>query len=268
MFCTRKALSLYQTEKFHFVPGSLTVKPFGDASNSRKGIITASGAASVLSLGYMTREKYMRQLHACVDTKMAEENEFIKSAMDHGKKYEEQAATKFLSRFPNKWGLGDINNQYTFNAEFIHEESGEIVHVGATPDLQLVGDDHCLLEIKCPYRNWLTQVDISSKDEAHALMSDKHYIQVQTQLLVMALQRAFIFFYIPHRDGTESDNFCLWRVDEDPLFHQFLLSNFLQAYSEIDRNMESQFKTFRFEAAHNKATTRDSREGHLTFLIP
>lgn len=267
MFPMRKALSLYPTDTFHFVPGSLVISPFGKSANAKRGIITASGAACVLSLGYVTRHNYLTNLQNPQETK-PEEKEFIRRAMDHGKKYEEPAVKKFFTRFPEHSSLGDINEQYTYNAEFIHRESEETVQVGATPDLHIVGDDHCLLEIKCPYYNWLNQIDVTSHEEALAVMSDKHYIQVQTQLLVLAIEKAFIFFYIPLRDGNESDNFCLFRIDADAQYHQFLLENFLRAYNEVDNNEVSKFKTMRNEGVHNRMITHNSRERHLKFLIP
>lgn len=197
------------------------------------------------------------------------ESDFERNAKQHGKKYEASACQKFLSRFQHEWfPCGSVDKQFTHSAEFRHTGHQKTFKVGATPDLILWKEEkRALLEIKCPYALWLGAQSIVSMEEAGCLVSHKHYIQCQVQMMVLAIPEVYLFFYIPQRDGSESDNFATFLIQRDQEFQKFILSNIYQAYEELESGDEARFKTIRNEGAHNRVTTCESKREFCKFLI-
>lgn len=270
MFTKRIQVYLSKPEHYSAVAGSVRVTPFGADSVSRRGIITASQTANVLSLGYQTRERFLKSLTPGYQDLGNLPSDFEVNAKNHGHKFEKEAALLFQERMRHRLKpLTRSDEQLTFTMAF--EGADKPFHVGATPDQVYLDEEKHqmnLLEIKCPYRKWLDQSDISIEDEAWSLVSDKHYIQCQMQLLITKLKEMYLFFYVPRRDDAKSENTALWLVREDPAFQEFLLANIEQAYREIRNNFTSQYKTIRNEGTHNRTITSESKTRHCTFLIP
>lgn len=200
------------------------------------------------------------------------EDKFAKQAMDHGKKFESQASQVFLSRFGHQYlPLGDVRTQYSHLLDVLcHDTNKTVFTIGATPDLLLTSRacvDLSLLEIKCPYRDWLSQRDITPEEEAWSLLSPKHYSQCQMQMLVLGVRQSLLFFYIPKANADPSENYACFSVEADPLFQDYMLANVYLVYEELKQNAVSRYKTIRNEGAHNRCVISESRKQHCKFLI-
>jgi hypothetical protein len=150
---------------------------------------------------------------------------------------------------------------------FEPEKEKEII-IGATPDLLIwnpIKRKIALLEIKCPYRAYLSGYDLSDYEQGCTMLSDKHYIQSQLQMLVLKIPEVYLFFYVPMLNGI---NACCWLIREDQAFHKFLLSNIFQLYKEIRNHNNDVFKLYRSEGQHNTTVIHESKMEHSTFLIP
>lgn len=201
-------------------------------------------------------------------------SDFEMYALNHGKKYECDAARLFFSVNPGCTPIGSCDKQHSFTIKFREDTNPEReMQITATPDQIFYTEDGKarLLEIKCPYRKYLDQTDIRSEEEAWSLFADKHYIQCQIQMLITHIKKAILMFYVPNRDGSMSENAAAWQIDEDPDYQAFLLSNIEQAYKEIELEQTDRYPIFRNEGAYNRVATHQSKQKScelywLTFL--
>lgn len=279
MFQKRREAYLFLADKFEYVQGSSRVTPFGSDSVTRKGIITASGAANILGRGYMSRQKYMDDLFNNQEVRgfKSETSDFLMTMLRHGKTHEPAASDAFFRWMGNTWEpIGTIQDQMTYTVKYQNNNPNDPddLVIGATPDMLIWNPMEkrlALLEIKCPYTAWARKDDLSCYDNACSLLSDKHFIQCQVQMLVMQIPQVYLFFYSPSRDvfQTEDDiNACTWLIKEDKEFQRFLLSNIHQVYKEAKEQKSEQFKLFMREGQHNGLIIHESKMSHSTFLIP
>ena len=245
--------------------------PFGEQPVSQKKIISASNVANVLGRGYITREKYLRELFDLQPNGgfKPESNDFEISAKLHGKKYESRACQHFLAKMDPIWKpMGSINEQYTHSIDVLINNGESRFTVAATPDLIMYDEQEqkfALLEIKCPYHRYITKSSIRDEESANLLLSDKHYVQCQMQMLVTAIPEVYLFFYIPSPDEDPDNlNACIFKILPDTELHKFLISNIFIAINEG----EEKFKLMMREGAHNAQMIYNSKIHHATFLIP
>lgn len=266
-------------DTFQYVAGSARTYWFGTRKRN-ESMISASTTANVLGLGYsgMTRKKYMDNLKTGTSIGPPLDSEsYPYRAQAHGKKYEAEACRTFLERFQYSYTpIGDIDKQVTYTVDF--ENIGvPLDHpvlkrftIGATPDQVLWSDAEdkmSLLEIKCPYHKYLGCEAIDDQEEATALLSEKHYIQCQIQMLVLDIDKMFLFFYVPEKADVQPSSFCTWLIKRDQAYQQFLLSNIYQAYREVRLDEQDRFKVFANEIPLNRVVTYESKREHCTFLI-
>lgn len=271
MFPTRACLLKVPGLPFKYQPSTVRILPFGKAQATRGKIVTASQVANLLSNGYTTRGTYMAKLmNGGSEPEVV--SDFQRRAMEHGQRYEPKAADIFLDQYRHEWvPLGTTETQYSHLLDIkCMDEDETVFTIGATPDLLLSarnGRALCMLEIKCPYHRWLTQSEIFYEPEASTLVSEKHYIQVQMQMLVLGLKHCFLFFYVPDRNGEGTTNYACFKVEADQGFQDFLISNIYTAYRELKDEQVHRFKTIRNEGAHNRCIITESRRAHCKFLI-
>jgi hypothetical protein len=273
MFSRRRDQYLCLNDCFEYVAGSTRAHWFGSASLVRGSIVTASKTSNILGLGYDTRLKYLLELKNGKPVKSQEcADSFLFQAQEHGRKFEKDACDLFFDRMKHSWNpIGSVENQITYTTKYRNTCADDSFSIGATPD-QLIYDPEtkqlAILEIKCPFLKYRDQACIDDYENACSLLSDKHYIQCQMQMIVLSLKKAFLFFYVPQRDGSQSFNTCTWLIHEDPAYQQFLLSNIYQAYKELNSDEQEKFKIIRNEGPHNRVITHESKINHCTFLIP
>lgn len=274
MYPKRRNQYLCLGDSFSYVHGSARVKPFGFNTLQKKSVISASRTANLLGLGNKIREKYVQEV---ADPQLCENevlDDFTRNAMYHGSNYEHDASLMFLDRMRYSWKpIGNVEEQLTYTVKYVNvgQPKSKPFTIGATPDLLLYSpadQSRALLEIKCPYRKWLDQSDIYDEETAWSLLADKHYIQCQIQMLITQIQKCFLFFYVPHRDGSPSFNSCTWKIDADRPFQHFLLAQIEQAYQEVEKEERDKFALIRNEGAHNRVITHESKIQHVTFLLP
>lgn len=272
LFPKRREQYLSLLDQFIYVSGTARVTPFGSDPVTYRKIISASRTADMLGLGYKTRERCLKEI---VDPSLklgAQVDTFAETAMAHGHKYETPGCGVFLDRMKYKFvPIGSIDRQLTYCISLKNEsENHRAFTIGATPDQLIyepIDDQLALLEIKCPYRKWLDQERIDNFETACNLLSDKHYIQCQMQLLILNLKSVYLFFYVPHRDGSTSMNVCSWLIRPDPAYQQFLLSNIYQVNLELWAGSTDRFKLLNGEGKHNREKTHESKSDHCTYLI-
>ena len=272
-FERRRPAYLCLTDDIRFVKGSCRVAPFAANSVERKQIITASRLPNVLSLGYVTRERFLKEL-TNPDREISEPSHFENVAMNHGQKYEAEASHAFFN-----WGQGDwcplstVDKQKTYISQYFNLNPNitqdRVISVGCTPDMIVQNrftKEIALVEIKCPFLAFKSGKDLTQEEEAIAALSDKHYIQCQTQLLVLALYRCFLFIYCPSPEEPNSHNYCVWEITRDPDYQKWLLAAVFQAHVDIKEGDATRFKCIRNEGAHNRLVTIESKSQHCKFL--
>lgn len=274
LFPKRLDAYLSLQRNFRYVKGSVRISPFGADSSARAGIVTASQAANLLNLGYKVRFRYMNELADPENIPKVQDDpdSFEYAAKNHGSKHESAAVDQFFKHMPWK-KIGCSTTQFTVFTDYlmVDDPPKSQFTIAATPD-QLVYNpedptDIRLLEVKCPYRKWIDQTNISDDDEAWSLFADKHYIQCQIQMLCTGLCEAFLMFYVPNRDSSESDNFRIFGISADPRYQHFLLSSIYQAYRELGDKSIEKFKIIANEKAHNAVITSESKMKSSRLLL-
>lgn len=259
VFPKRTPVNLYSCK---FVKGSIRVEPFGASTNLRNGTVTASRAPEILGLGYSSRYKVMRLLSGIRDDDLEAEDSFSRNAKEHGKNFEEDAARLFITLFQKRYcPIGNTQDQYTYRATF------DDFHLACTPDLILFNRltrKVELLEIKCPYLSFCKQESIGCGELSGAVRPN-HYIQCQTQMLVLGVDSSFLMLYVPNRDGSTSSNISIWKIAKDESFQKFILSNVRQAMVDL-KDDQARWKMLRGEKPYNLEACMASMSSHVTYV--
>lgn len=204
----------------------------------------------------------MRILSGARDEEPDEENSFTRNALEHGRKYEKDAAAVFMELFKGRYlAIGNSSDQYTYRGKF-----GDF-YLACTPDLLLFNKlDRKLelLEIKCPYLSYCKQECLS--DGLSGLPRPKHFIQCQVQMTVLGVDSSYLMLYVPNADGSTSSNTSIWKIDKDESFQKFILSNVQQAMIDL-KDDQARWKLLRNEKAYNLQACMDSMSRSIKSVV-
>lgn len=180
-------------------------------------------------------------------------NEFKARALRHGLKFEPQA-NGFLRRqsfFKKEFEPYNqsVDGRITFASSFTEVTSGYSFQLSATPDMivNYQSDTQIPVEIKCP-----SGLYESGRDLSHDSMQLNHWIQLQTQCLVLNAPFGLLWIYIPDREDSVEQGIC-YRITHTPEVREFLLTKAWQTYKKMEGGVvEDLSGTFRARNGEKK----------------
>lgn len=187
-----------------------------------ESVITASEVPCLFRVGY----KSPNELLAIKRTgEQREVSQFVKAAMDYGRKFEPTALRAIQHHFRHEASLAQ-------KIPFSTRQIEGVGQIGATPDGILVfnNGETALVEAKCPLNGCRIEADKQMKFWNYA-------IQMLTQMYCAGYKKNYLVVY-------HNGEYQLWVVRDSPRFYERMLLPRLREFASLVRDPERQSETY------------------------